>query len=81
MMFLKKKNFPQNELQVSLFFVIKNVPIISSMNGCTRKPTTCICENKDAGQLCSNCIADQCICFCYLDNTIPLFLKSDISSF
>ena len=24
--------------------------------------------------------ADQCLCFCYLDSTIPLLLKSEISS-
>ena len=26
---------------------------------------TCIGKNKGADQLCSNCIADQCLCFCY----------------
>ena len=38
------------------------------------KPTICICENKDAE-------ADQRLCFRYLDSTIPLQLKSEISSF
>ena len=28
-----------------------------------RKPTICIYENKDADQLCSNCTADQRLCF------------------
>ena len=28
-----------------------------------RKPTICICENKDADQLCSNCTADQRLFF------------------
>ena len=35
----------------------------------------CICENKDADQLRSNCAADQCLCFRYTDSTIPLLPK------
>ena len=45
------------------------------------------CENKGADQLYSNCTADQCLCFRYMDSTIrymdstiPLLLKSKISS-
>ena len=45
------------------------------------KPTICICENKGTDQLRSNCEADQPLCFCYLDSTIPLLPKSQISSF
>ena len=45
------------------------------------KPTMCICENKDADQLRSNCEADQRLYFRYSDSTIPLLLKSEISSF
>ena len=45
-----------------------------------RKPTFCICENKDADQLCGNREADQRLCFCYVDSTIPLPSKSGISS-
>ena len=45
------------------------------------KTTICLCENKDAGQLRSNCEADQRLCFRYTDNTIPLLvLKYKISS-
>ena len=33
-----------------------------------RKPFLCICENKDADQLCSNCAADQRLCFRYIDS-------------
>ena len=47
----------------------------------TRKPTICICEKKDADQLCSNCTADQRLCFRYTDGKIPLLFKSAISSF
>ena len=45
------------------------------------KPTICICENKDADQLRGNREADQRLCFRYWDSTIPLLLKSEISSF
>ena len=45
------------------------------------KPTICIGENKDADQLRGNREADQRLCFRYWDSTIPLLLKSEISSF
>ena len=45
------------------------------------KPIICICENKDADQLRGNREADQRLCFRYSDSTIPLLLKSKISSF
>ena len=47
-----------------------------------RKPDFCICENKDADQLRGNREADQRLCFCYMymDSTIPLLPKSEISS-
>ena len=45
-----------------------------------RKPTFCICENKDADQLRGNREADQRLCFRYIDSTIPLLCKSEISS-
>ena len=44
------------------------------------KPTICICENKGADQLRGNREADQRLCFRYSDSTIPLLLKSEISS-
>ena len=46
-----------------------------------RKPDFCLCENKGADQLRSNCEADQRLCFRYTDSTISLLLKSQISSF
>ena len=46
-----------------------------------RKPTICIGENKAADQPCSNCTADQRLCFRYMDNAIPVLVKSKISSF
>ena len=45
------------------------------------KPTICICENKDTDQLRGNREADQRLCFRYRDSTLPLLLKSHISSF
>ena len=44
------------------------------------KRTICIGENKGADQLSSNFEADQRLCFCYTDSTIPLLSKSKISS-
>ena len=46
-----------------------------------RKPAFCICENKDADQLPSNCAADQGLCLRYIETKIPLLSKSEISSF
>ena len=45
-----------------------------------RKPDFCICENKDADQLCGNRTTDQRHCFRYTDRTIPPLPKSEISS-
>ena len=42
-----------------------------------RKPTFCICENKDADQLRGDREADQRLCFRYKDSTIPLLSKSE----
>ena len=44
-----------------------------------RKLAFCICENKDADQLHGNREADQRLCFHYIDTTIPLLSKSEIS--
>ena len=51
------------------------------MSRVARKPDFCLCENKGADQLRSNCEADQRLCFRYTDSTISLLLKSEISSF
>ena len=39
-----------------------------------------LCEKKVAEQLHGNRAADQRLSFCYIDNTIPLLPKSEISS-
>ena len=54
--------------------------ICRQLSRVVRKPSFCICENKDADQLRGNREADQRLCFRYLDSTIPLFPKSKISS-
>ena len=41
-----------------------------------RKPLICICDNKGADQLRSNCEADQHLCFRYLDRTIPTYTQN-----
>ena len=38
-----------------------------------------ICENKGADQLRGNRDADQRLCFCEMDSTMPLLLKSEIT--
>ena len=42
------------------------------MSGIMGKTIICICENKDADQLCGNREADQRLCFRYTDSTITL---------
>ena len=50
------------------------------MSRVVSKPVFCICENKDADQLRGNREADQRLCFRYLDSTIPILPKYEISS-
>ena len=51
------------------------------MSRLMRKPTISIVENKGADQLRGNREADQRLCFCYMDSTLPLLPKSEISCF
>ena len=44
------------------------------------KPAFCICENKDADQLCGSREADQRLCFRYIDSAIPLLPKYETPS-
>ena len=56
--------------------IVRSVLVSSSYMSCVmRKPTFCICENKDADQLRGNREADQRLCFRYIDSTIPLLSK------
>ena len=45
-----------------------------------RKSALCICENKVADQQRGNCAADQHHCFRYIDSTVSLLPKSELSS-
>ena len=45
-----------------------------------RQPAFSICKNKGADQLPGNRAAVQLLCFRYIDSTIPLLSKSEISS-
>ena len=66
----------RNKQNYSLI-ITKYTPYLSLV---VRKPAFCIYENKDADQLRGNREADQHLCFCYTDTTIPLLPKSEISS-
>ena len=51
----------------------------SQLSRGVRKPAFCICENKDADQLRGCREADQRLCFRFIDSTIPLLPKYEIS--
>ena len=55
-------------------------PDKAHMSHVMRNPTFYICENKDADQLRGDREADQRLCFRYIDSTIPLLSKTEISS-
>ena len=54
---------------------------LQHMSRIVRKPDFCLGENKGADQLRGYREADLRLCFRYSDSTIPLLLKSEISSF
>ena len=62
------------------FLTPKNSTREQDMSLVMRKPAFCICKNKDADQLCSNCAAYQHLCFLYTDSTIPLLPKSEFQA-
>ena len=66
---------------LELFCLLRGVSSKNEISRLMGKPTICIGENKDADQLRGNREADQRLCFRYSDSTIPLLLKSEISSF
>ena len=59
---------------IQLWYSTRVCIIVSQMSCIMRKADFCLCKNKGADQLCSNCTADQCLCFRYSDSTIPLLL-------
>ena len=72
--------FTRPRYQVSVYRTTGPLVPLNHMSLVVRKPAFCICENKEADQLRGNCEADQRLCFCYTDSTIPLLPKSEISS-
>ena len=62
-----------------MLLLLSSFSLNSNLSLVIRKPAFCICENKDADQLPSNCAADQRLCFRYMDSTTPLLPKSEIS--
>ena len=70
--FLFEMYTAQNKLRITT---------ITHMSRVMRKPDFCLCENKGADQLRSNCEADQRLCFRYTDSTLSLLIKSELSSF
>ena len=66
---------------ILLSFVFEYMYSYFNLSCYIRKSVICICKNKGADQLCSNCTADQHLCFRYTDSTIPLLIKAEISSF
>ena len=50
------------------------------MSCVVRKAAFCMCEIKVTDQLRSNRTADQRPCFRYIDSTIPVLSKSEVSS-
>ena len=66
-------------LWFSMGLVLMSVSVLSIYEPHHEKTNVCICENKDADPLCGNCEADQRLCFRYIDSTIPLLSKSEIS--
>ena len=77
--FLEKNRDTVLEEQINILKA-SEVSIILHWSRVVRKPAFCICENKDADQLRGNREADQRLCFRYIDSTIPLLPKSEISS-
>ena len=68
------------KLQHSVSLKCERKIVLKHVSHVVRKPTFCICENKEADQLCGNREADQRLCFRYMDSTIPLLSKCEISS-
>ena len=74
-------NIYENKRLCSLCSCNSHIIIIKYEPPHGKKTTTiCIGKNKGADQFCINCGADQCLCFFYMDSTIPLLSKSKISS-
>ena len=76
---IKKGEAEKNNL-INIAFLKQNQQVGHKMSRIMRKLDFYLCENKGADQLCSNCTADQRLCFRYSDSTIPLLFIANISS-
>ena len=72
-------NIYENKRLCSLCLCNSHIIVIKYEPQHGKKPTICIGKNKGADQL-RICGADQCLCFFYMDSTIPLLSKSKTSS-
>ena len=61
--------------------IIIGEAFLMSVSICLESYNICICENKDANQLPGNRAADQCLCFCYIQSTIPLLQNAKFQVF
>ena len=78
----RQSNIPLKTHYVQYFLIAFNCLsiILKYMSLVMRKPDFCICENKEADQLRGYFEADQCLCFCYTDITIPLLPNYEFTS-
>ena len=78
-----KSSFVKHTIHMKHFCFALFLPTLylHKMSRIVTKQDFCLCENKGADQLRGNREADQRLCFRYTDSTIPLLLKSEISSF
>ena len=70
-----------NYLMFSYFHIDLLIFSVTHMSPVMRKRDFCLCENKGADQLHSNCKADQRLCFGYMDSTTPTLLMHKFSRF
>ena len=69
-----------NKAEMNIFLKCCYAILPTSHSYYMRKLDICICENKGADQLCSNCTSDQRHYCCYSDSTILLLLIAKLSS-
>ena len=64
--------YMQMEVSTRPFMVLVSFFLGYKTSRIVRKPDFCLCENKGADKLRSNCEADQYLCFHYIDSTISI---------
>ena len=56
--------------------VVEKTKVCNDISRLMSKQDFCVAKKKDADQLCSNCTADERLCFWYIASTIPAVLFS-----